>query len=262
MISMLKERIYRRIFIEIRRWFEKYARSYLKGRTELWGQLEDYLRKTDSTGCNYSDYYLLYKSIRNKKPREVLECGTGVSTLVIAHALMENELENGVEARVTSMEEYQKWADLSEKLLPEKYSRYVDIVVSETVEDYFSVFRGMRYKKLPNRIYDYIFIDGPKYKSSVDGHLTSDFDLVYLLQNSTNTISGLIDQRASTVFVLQMLLGKRKIRYLPPLGVAFIDNVKSSDLGDITSNLSSKNYFSSFKLLAKTRLYMTPGNTE
>lgn len=32
------------------------------------------------------------------KPAEVLECGTGVSTLIIAHALMENEIESGKKA--------------------------------------------------------------------------------------------------------------------------------------------------------------------
>jgi len=85
--------IKRRIFIEIHRWSEWYAKFYLKRHPKLWKGLVKYTEKTGSAGCSMMDYYALYKQIRNIKPLEVLECGTGVSTLVIAHALMENERE-------------------------------------------------------------------------------------------------------------------------------------------------------------------------
>ena len=39
----------------------------------------------------------------------------------------------------------------------------VDFCLSDTVEDYFSLFRGMRYRDVPDRPYEFIFIDGPKY---------------------------------------------------------------------------------------------------
>ena len=71
------------------------ARRKLQRNEELWGVLQEYLLKTNSTGCGYIDYACLYEAVRATKPVEILECGTGVSTLVIAHALMENEKETG-----------------------------------------------------------------------------------------------------------------------------------------------------------------------
>ena len=57
------------------------------------------------------------------------------------------------------MEESDIWANMAKDILPEHYRCYVNIVVSETVEDYFSLFRGMRYKNLPDLAYDFVFID-------------------------------------------------------------------------------------------------------
>lgn len=100
MISSFIQFVRRRVLIEIRRWSEWYARFYLKHRPDLWRQFTQYTEQTGSTGCNMTDYYVLYKQIRNIKPVEILECGTGVSTLVIAHTLTENEKETGKYGRV------------------------------------------------------------------------------------------------------------------------------------------------------------------
>lgn len=69
------------------------AKRMLQRNDELWNALQAYLQETKSTGCGYIDYACLYQTVRSTKPVEVLECGTGVSTLVIALALMENETE-------------------------------------------------------------------------------------------------------------------------------------------------------------------------
>ena len=60
---------------------EKRAKRILR-ETNVWEPLQAYLAESPSTGCSYSDYLLLYKYIREKKPKHVLECGTGVSTVV------------------------------------------------------------------------------------------------------------------------------------------------------------------------------------
>ena len=55
--------------------------------------------------------------------------------------------------------------------------------------------------------YDFVFVDGPDYKSPVDGSVTFDADLINVLQSSTNPVAAIIDKRVSTVFVLQQVLG-------------------------------------------------------
>lgn len=89
--------------IALRKLSQIRSQRKLRKNAELWVALHEYLRKSESTGCGFIDYACLYETIRATMPVEILECGTGVSTLVIAHALMENEKETGVAGRVTSM---------------------------------------------------------------------------------------------------------------------------------------------------------------
>ena len=80
--------------------------------------LSTYLSKTESTGCSWSDYATLHRRIRTLRPREVLECGTGVSTVVITYALAENAREGSEPGRVTSMEDHQGWYEMASELFP------------------------------------------------------------------------------------------------------------------------------------------------
>ena len=81
--------------VALRKFAQWRAQKELSNKKELWSALQEYLKQTSSTGCNLYDYWYLYNEIRCRKPCEVLECGTGVSTLVIAHALLENKREHG-----------------------------------------------------------------------------------------------------------------------------------------------------------------------
>jgi len=63
----------------------------LKRHEQLWQEINNYQNKTKSTGCSFIDYWELYKTVRSRKPKEILECGPGVSTLIMSYALMENE---------------------------------------------------------------------------------------------------------------------------------------------------------------------------
>jgi len=232
------------------------SRRQLVRNPELWRALQTYLKQTESTGCGYIDYHALYREIRARKPSEVLECGTGVTTLIIAHALLENERETGARGRVTSMEEYEEWLEMSRRLLPPAYSGYVDFRLSDTIEDRFSLFRGVRYKDIPDRAYDFVFVDGPKYHSPVDGSPTFDFDLLHVLRTAKTPVAALIDKRVSTCFVLQQVLGMDKLRYSPIDGLGYLDACTQHDLGALEADLSSTNFARSFKPFGRTLLRM------
>jgi hypothetical protein len=234
------------------------AHRDLASRRALWDMLQEYLRQSSSTGCSYTDYWQLYHQIRTRKPTEVLECGTGVSTLVIAHALMENERDTGQHARLTSMEESSEWLEMSRRLLPEQFHARVDFCLSDTVEDTFSLFRGVRYRDVPRRPYDFAFIDGPNYKTPKNGVATFDLDFLHLLRTADHPMAGLVDKRVSTCYVLQHVLGVNKVRYSPVLHLGFIEPCTKSDLGDLQMKLSSVNFENSFKVFGETRLFMSP----
>jgi len=161
------------IYARFKKWILNRRRSVLnlhairilQENHELWDTLSGFLEKSSSTGCSYSDYLILYAYIKEKKPSEILECGSGVSTVVIAHALMENEKESGIFGRVTSMEELPEWYESVKQLFPEHLKKYTDLILSPVTEGRYALFRGMRYEKTPDRPYELVFVDGPKTSS-------------------------------------------------------------------------------------------------
>jgi hypothetical protein len=246
----------------LRRLVEWRSRNMLRANHALWSALQEYIRASKSTGCGYIDYATLYSAIRQQRPLEVLECGSGVSTLVIAHALMENETETGKRGLVTSMDEHREWSEMAASLLPERYQPYVDFRVSETVQDTFSLFRGVRYRDVPERDYEFVFIDGPNYHSPVDGTPTFDFDFIHVLRRSRRPVGALIDKRVSTCFVLQQVLGHELVRYAPVRGLGFVAPCGAEALGKLSTELSSVNFGRSFRLGPATRLSMCTLNEQ
>src|SRR3989344_7434570 len=102
-----KEKIMRRY----RMLQERRAERRMKARNpELARAVNNYHRNLGegSLRKNWIKYDALYSFIRAKKPKEILELGAGTSTVVMAHALTENERLSPNLAgtlRVTSMEE-------------------------------------------------------------------------------------------------------------------------------------------------------------
>jgi predicted O-methyltransferase YrrM len=244
----------RRVLIELRRIAQWRARRALQAHDRLWRSLQEYRRQSSSTGCNHADYWHLYAAIRRHKPAEILECGTGISTLVIATALEENEREHGISGRVTSMEEHAQWLDQSRALLPERLRRYVEFCLSPTVEDCFSLFRGVRYREVPERPYDFVFVDGPNYQALTDGAMTFDFDLLHLLRRADWPVSALIDKRVSTCYVLQQLLGPALVKYSPVVHLGFVAPSTKHDLSQVPRETPSRSFDGSFRVLRGTRL--------
>lgn len=206
------------LFGKLRLLSDLMAKKKIQQNKGLWAELTSYLEKTGSTGCSFGDYLVLYTYIREKKPVEVLECATGVSTIVMAYAMMENEKETGVVGRIASMEESLEYYDLACRLLPPGLKKYVEIIHSPKAEAFYYLFRGVKYEKVPRRAYDFVFIDGPTTKSLSDGHKTFDFDFIDVLLNSEKPVSAVVDGRLSTCFVLGKILGRDKFKY---------DNIKS-----------------------------------
>lgn len=143
---------------------------------------------------------------------------------------------------------------MSRKLLPPQYSKYVSFELSDTVEDSYSIFRGVRYATVPDRAYDFVFVDGPKYDSPLNGGATFDFDFIHVLRSAKNPVAGLIDKRLSTVFVLQQLLGTDKVKYSAVAGLGYVKPCTRDDLGTIATSISSKNFAGSLRVLGNSIL--------
>lgn len=245
----------RKVLLKKRKRLERESRERLMANSNVWGLLQEYLAKTKSTGCSYTDYRTLYDYVRQHKPAEVLECGTGVSTIIIAAALLENA-KDGVPGRVTSLEDQEKYFELAQQLLPESVSPVVNLCLRPKKEYAISFYRGVGYEDLPPLPYDFVFIDGPDYDTPGDGHKTFDFDFLNVLMNSTKPVSAILDGRLSTAYVFQKILGEEKVRYDPITQQSFIGPCSKSDIRIFENDVVFK---SSIRLYGLTRFHFDGG---
>lgn len=237
----------------LRRNAGRVARSSIQKNEELWTALSAYLHETNSTGCSYIDYWELYRAVRTLKPQLILECGTGVSTVVIAQAVLENARE-GVDGRIISMEEMPEYYEMARRILPSVYAKVVEIRLSPVVEDTHSLFRGVRYRDVPKMDYDFAFIDGPNYKAPSDGMLTFDFDFIHAVKNSSKPLNGLVDKRVSTCYVLQKIFGTQKVRYDGVKHLGTCVGCSADDVKDLNRDTPSLAFADSFRLFGNSRL--------
>ena len=203
----------------------KYKKIVLKKIPEI----KDILKKTNSTGISFQDIFYLYSDIIKIKPKTVLECGAGVSTVVISLALEENFKKNKIKAKIISIEDKKKYFLNLKKIFPKRLKKFTKIIIRDSIEKNYLFYTGRGYKNIPKLNYDYIFIDGPNSYSNVLKTKMFNFDLLEILKFSKSNINGLIDERISTVKVYQDIF-KDKVKYNFLTNFSFIRNINKSHL--------------------------------
>jgi hypothetical protein len=109
---------------------------------------------------DYCDLLFLYRSARQRKPKAVLEFGSGCSTVVLAHALWRNAAD-GSPGHLYSVDANQFWADATSKALPQHVSGLCSVMYSPVVEtERFGVL-GFSHERVPDIAPDFVYIDGP-----------------------------------------------------------------------------------------------------
>ena len=134
----------------------------------------------------YAKFYIIYKTVRQLKPQYVLECGCGISTIIIARALKDNG-----HGTFVSMEQYGSFGDVIAKMA----GSAVQLHISDTEETAYGSIQGTRYKHIPDYPYDFIFVDGPKTNNA-------DLDAFYVLERQPKA-KVLVDCRVRTIAALQ-----------------------------------------------------------
>lgn len=236
------------------------AEARLRAHPVLWDLLTRAARGTAVTGASYSDYWTLYEQVRTHKPVEILEMGTGISTVAMAQALRENEAEGAPRGRITSMEEDAYWHGRAVERLPEEVRPYVEILHSPKVDGFYKCFRGVQYEAIPDRAYDFVFSDGPERHSPVNGDKLFDLDLIHVVLRSDRPIRAVVDNHYLTFYVLQKVFGPKRARYSVPHRLLFVGPVSRKDVGF----LQHKNFLADLRLLAPTvfRLRMSRRGVE
>lgn len=145
------------------------AKEYLQKKDIL-----KYLQKKDDNQIepDYSDLARLHILATQRKSFTVLEFGIGFSTIVLADALRANEAlykKSGVvnsfrvehPFKVFSIDSSKKWVKIVREMIPEYLRKYVDILYSPISAGTFCDRICHFYKKIPNIIPDFIYLDGP-----------------------------------------------------------------------------------------------------
>jgi predicted O-methyltransferase YrrM len=239
-----------RVVIAVLAWRNRRAEHRLRAHAELWTHITEYSRASAVAGASYSDYWTLYEQVRRHKPVEVLELGTGISTVVLAQALIDNQRDGAPPGRVTSVEDYPQWFEIAGESMPEALRGTVDLVLARKVEGLHRIFRGVRYDRLPEREYDFVFSDGPDRYSPVTGEKLFNLDLVEVIARSERPLRAVVDNHYLTFYVLQKLLGTRNARYDVWRKLMFVGPVTRDDL----RYLRRENFLPDLRLLGPTIL--------
>jgi len=252
----IRQRIKRQVMQQTFRYYQTSSEYKIKQQApKLWQLIQEYLAKSKSSGCDWTDYWALYSHVKQYHPREILECGTGVSTLVLAFAAYENSTKKNILTHVTSMEEIPFYHEQSVRFLPEFLKPYVDILLSPRIEDAYCIYRGVRYRDTPNKRYEFAFIDGPNTRSLADDSETFDFDLVHVIKQADYPVYALIDMRLTTCYVLQKILGRDLVRYDWKTTLGYVGPCSKYDLKTI-SQQSSRALQGSIRLLGETQFHL------
>ena len=227
------------------------ARRVLEAKPELWALMTQVAAGTAVTGASYSDYLTLYEQVRAHRPREILECGTGISTVVLAQALRDNAADDGAApGRVTSMEDDAEWFRIARERLPEAVADIVEIVHSPKADGFYRCFRGVCYEAVPERAYDFVFSDGPDRHSPVNGDKLFNLDLINVVRRSGRPVRAVVDNHYLTFYVLQKVFGLDKARYSVSHKLMFVGPVTKHDV----RHLKKETFVPDLRLFGTTEL--------
>ena len=198
---------------------ELYAKFYLRKHKDLNDIIAEVKKLSASVGLSDHEYVRLYQMVRNVKPEYALECGTGKSTFIIAHAMYKNR--NG--KKLVTLEESDEWAEKQRSSLsyifshkkakdwfPDSVDDLVELILSPVSIERHRIWDGSAYSNNSNYPFTFIMVDGPK----LDDTCFINMDLIKILKRSNIPIFAWIDGRWATVAMCRALFGDKVISKL------------------------------------------------
>ncbi len=172
----------------------------------VWKDIQNYkkeAKKIPHFTKGYRQYYKflsIYHNIRKYKPQYVLECGSGLSTIIILRALKENG-----SGKLISVDEDEKFGNYVSKIAGGDFK----VNISPSRPGNYKGISGDQYTAIPEYPYDFLFIDGPQTKEV-------DLDTFYVLEKNPNA-RMLIDCRIKTIDAMRKFY-PTKYSYLTNMG--------------------------------------------
>jgi hypothetical protein len=178
----------------------------------------------------HSDALFLIDLITELRPRRVLECGAGLSTLIIAYALEQIERTTGLRSEFVSLDESAEYMEkMVLPMLPGRLAQRTALKASAIAYWHFENMRtlqsagGIGYADRPKEHFDLIYVDGPQVRQrsyenlirTSQGNLPSfldhkpfDCDALNVAIESQKLVTVIIDQRIDTRWQMKALLDR------------------------------------------------------
>jgi len=147
---------------------------YIHNLLQAWGKFQlkrnislDFMknRPPDAFAPDWADLWFLYKIVREKKPRCILEFGSGCSTCVFAYALWQNHEESPeIEGHLYSVDADKHWTEVTAGTIPPHLRSYCDISYSPVLEIDYKGRPAFRHANIPEIVPDFLYVDGPRLK--------------------------------------------------------------------------------------------------
>jgi len=206
----------------------------------VWEAIKEFGKARPKTAFapDFVDLWYLYAHIRAAKPREVLELGSGLSTVAMAVALTQNG-----SGRLYSVESNKAWAGSTWQSIPESLRNCCDVSFSPSRESQWSGRDSMCFADLPTTSPDMIYIDG-----APDGALWLGAETVGQIEDSLGIGTSIfIDSRLSAL--LFFLKGHAKRKYFVDAQAIVLINETDNQLVD--TNFGMDQFENSYLRLLK-----------
>jgi hypothetical protein len=152
---------------------------------------------------DWYDLWHLYRDIIGFRPRQLLEYGSGQSTVVMAAALAKNAADGSQPGHLTSLESEAQWAEINHQAIPAELRQFVTVmhsprrILSEL---------EIRFSHAPVAAPDFVYLDGPDHP----WHRMASLDLLDLEPNFPRNFALVVDGRT---FNKNELLKRFKRKY-------------------------------------------------
>ena len=134
-----------------------------RGRKSL--AVHGYTRLFDDRPANakppiWSDLAFLYRSVRERRPKVIVEFGSGCSTVIQAQALADNAAE-GAPGFLYSLEADARWGEVTRNSLSPYLREHCELIVTPAIESDLDGLPVWRYRDVPEVTPDLVYLDGP-----------------------------------------------------------------------------------------------------
>jgi len=107
---------------------------------------------------DYNDLIFLWDTVRKRKPKVILEFGSGWSTYVIASAIATNAAE-GNKGFLYSLDHMEEWANITNDTMPKGLKEYCKVVYSQVKENEYEEIQGFVFSDIPDIIPNMVFLE-------------------------------------------------------------------------------------------------------